>query len=243
MQEIVYHKNYELESSYWWFVARNKIIYKIIKNKTDLRENEMILDAGCGTGGFSEFMSRHFRMIGLDTSSIALEYAKKRGLVHLFNTTLGEFPKEEWAIRAITMLDVLEHIDDDLEAMRQAYDLLPPGGWLIATVPAYMWLWSRHDEMHMHKRRYNLREFREKLQNAGFDIEYSSYFNTLLFIPAVIKRMMNRVFNQSSDQPVDEVAPWLNKVFTGIFGFESTILPALKFPMGLSIICIARKPK
>jgi ubiquinone/menaquinone biosynthesis C-methylase UbiE len=242
MQEIVYHTNYELEDTYWWFVARNKVIYNIVKNKTDLNKGDTILDAGCGTGGFSKYMSRRYKMIGLDTSSTALEYARKRGLVNLFHTTLDKFPKDDWDVKAITMLDVIEHIDDDRSAVRQAYEILQPGGWLIASVPAFMWLWSNHDEMHMHKRRYVMSRFRDMITASGFEIEYSTYFNTLLFLQAAAKRMFNRMFQKEQDKPVDELPKFLNNIFTKVFSAEALLLPGIKFPFGLSIICIARKP-
>jgi hypothetical protein len=106
-----------------------------------------------------------------------------------------------------------------------------------------MWLWSNHDEMHMHKRRYIKKQFGQVVEDAGFEIEYMTYFNTFLFFPAVVKRMLNRMLKEEQEKPVDEVPPLLNRIFTGILGAEAHIIPALRFPFGLSIVCVARKPK
>ena len=89
MQEIVYHTNYELEDSYWWFQARQVIIDKLIHKFTNLKNNDTILDAGCGTGGFASYISQYFNVIGLDTSKTAIEFSKKRGIKVIYNQTLG----------------------------------------------------------------------------------------------------------------------------------------------------------
>ncbi len=193
MQEIVYHTNYELEDTYWWFVARNRIVKSIIENRTELRAGDVILDVGCGTGGFAKLISEQFEPICLDTSSIALEYCKKRGLNNIHNSFLSDFPVANYKISAISLLDVVEHIEDDAQVLKEAFELLPENGWLIATVPAYQKLWSKHDEIHHHYRRYNRFEFVSKLREAGFSIKYSSYFNTLLFFPALLKCFLDKI--------------------------------------------------
>jgi SAM-dependent methyltransferase len=243
MEEIVYHTNYQLEDTYWWFVARNKIVLDIINKKCQLKEGDDFLDAGCGTGGFTKQLGEHYNIIGLDSSEIALEYCRKRGLKNLYKSYLEDFPKNEWNVKAISMLDVVEHIDDDIGVLKTAYDILPAGGYFIATVPAYMWLWSRHDEIHMHKRRYNKSNFTDLLRETGFKIEFSTYINSFLLIPAMLKRFAENIFkiSKADEQPVDEVSPLMNKIFEKIFKFEGKLLSIMRFPFGLSIFVIARK--
>ncbi len=244
MQEIVYHTNYKLENSYWWFTARNAIVGRVIdKVCKGLRAGDELLDAGCGTGGFAGYIAQKFKVIGLDTSELALEYCRKRGLTNLYCTTLDGFPKDEWNVRIITMLDVVEHIEDDAGVVRQAYDILPSGGWFVAAVPAYQWLWSRHDEIHMHQRRYNRKKFVKLLAEAGFTIEYHSYFNFFLFLPAALKRLLSKLFGEKEPPaPVDEVSPAVNRLFNSVFGFERRFMPALRFPFGVSFLAVAKKP-
>lgn len=243
MEEIVYHTNFELEDNYWWFTARNKIVFELINKFCSLNSSDTILDVGCGTGGFAKILSSRYSVICLDNSPLALEYCRKRGLSNLCSTPLEEFPKDDSSVKTIVMLDVIEHIDNDAEFVKHAYNILSEGGRLIATVPAYMWLWSEHDEVHKHFRRYTKSNFTKLIEGAGFKVKYATYFNTLLFLPAVIKRFFEKLIPGKSkeESPVDKVSPFINKIFNSTFSFEGKILPKVKFPFGLSIIVIAEK--
>ena len=241
MQEIVYHTNYKLEDNYWWFVARNNIVNDMIKLRTDLSSYSQILDFGCGTGGFASILNKNYNVIGLDTSETALKYTLKRGISDRFLGELKDFPKDNYDIHAVTALDVIEHIEDDKKITHEIYEMLPKNGWLIATVPAYEWMWSHHDEVHMHYRRYNKKRFNDLLKNAGFKIEYSTYFNTFLFLPAFIKRLLDKIKNEKSEKPIDEVPDSLNKLFLRIFSSEKQFLKNISFPFGLSLLTIAKK--
>lgn len=243
MQEIVYHTNYELEDNYFWFLARNKIVMKLIDNYFEIDKDTDFLDIGCGTGGFTKVIDSKFNAIGLDTSQIALDYSAKRGINNLYCSLLSDFPKDNWDVKAASMLDVIEHIEDDVSVVNEVFNLLPDNGYFIATVPAYKWLWSKHDEIHMHYRRYSRKNFNKLLSNAGFEIVYSTYFNSLLFPPAAAVRIIDKITgrDKKKSEPVDKVSPLMNKIFNIIFSFEAKLLPLLKFPFGLSIITVARK--
>lgn len=247
MQEIVYHTQFVQEDTYWWFVARNKIVKELIKYFCPELKGKTILDVGCGTGGFSKLLLEDFNVICLDTSEIALEYCKQRNLNNLFHGTLDEFNPGNSIISATLFMDVIEHIDDDNAVVAKAFEILENKGYLIATVPAYQWLWSNHDVIHMHKRRYTKKGFNILLQNAGFNIVFSSYFNFFLFIPAVLKRFYDNAMNNASyssnpeSEVIEPVSPLMNKVFLKIFSYEKNILSKTALPFGLSIFTIARK--
>jgi len=243
MEEIVYHTNYKLENSYWWFIARNHIAKKLIYKKTDLQKGDYILDIGCGTGGFAQLISDSFIPICLDTSRLAIDYCKKRGIEHCFVSTINDFQLDEFNVKAAVMLDVIEHIENDREIINVVFDKLPHGAWFIATVPAYKALWSRHDEIHQHYRRYNKIEFNNLLREAGFNVCYSSYFNTFLFLPALAKRFLDKLTgaDKKITEPVEQVSPAINSIFKNIFLLEDKFLGKIVFPFGLSIVTIARK--
>jgi len=243
MKEIVYHTNFQLEDSYWWFLARREIINKTIKKTIDINPDEYILDVGCGTCGIAEFLSKNFNVVAIDTSELALEYCKKRGVERVFQTTLENFPKNQYKIKAITILDVIEHIENDTEIVEQLYETLPIGGYVIATVPAYQFLWSFHDEVHKHYRRYTLTNFKNLINSAGFKIIFASYFNTFLFPFAIFKRFIDIVFKiEKKNEYAIEILPKpINSLFTKIFEFEKYFFPKISFPFGLSILLIAKK--
>lgn len=240
MQDIVYHTNFEIESSYWWFVARNVIVKRLFQKFSQIQKGDYVLDVGCGTGGFAKLLSEDFNVLCLDTSSIALEYCRKRGLTNLFQMTIEEFPMGSYNIKSIFMLDVVEHIDDDFSVVKTAFDLLEKGGTLVVTVPAYRWLWSKHDEIHMHKRRYTRKQVKRLLEMVGFEVRFISYFNFFLFLPAVIKRLIET--NQSKVvEPVYPVSNALNKILLKVFLAEKYLLQFFRFPFGLSVLAIAKK--
>lgn len=247
MQEIVYHTQFIQEDSYWWFVARNNIVkFLISKNCPDLF-GKTVLDVGCGTGGFSSLISIDYNVICLDTSIIALEYCKKRGLSNLYLSTLDEFNPVGFEISAVLFLDVIEHIDDDVSVIKKANEILQKNGYFIATVPAYQWLWSNHDIIHMHKRRYTKKSFNELVIQSGFEIVFSTYFNSILFLPAVLKRFYDRIMknenpdNNSNAEAIEPVSPFVNKLFLKLFSSERYLLSRTSFPFGLSIMTIAKK--
>ena len=117
------------------------------------------------------------------------------------------------------------------------------GDYIIATVPAYQWLWGKHDEIHMHFRRYTVPKFKKLFNDAGFKVVYSSYFNTLLFPLAVIKRFVDKLIGADKHHtaPIDPVSPIMNKILQSIFSFEKNLIPSIFLPFGLSIILVAKK--
>jgi len=247
MQEIVYHTQFVQEDKYWWFVARNQIVKKLINFYAPELKGKTVLDVGCGTGGFSKIISEEYDVICLDTSEIALEYCKKRNLKNLFLGTLDEFEPGNSKISATLFMDVIEHIDNDKAVVTRANQILEKEGYLIATVPAYQWLWSKHDIIHMHKRRYTKNNFNSLLIESGFKVIFSSYFNSFLFFPAVLKRFYDKIMkndtasNNPESEVVEPVSPFINKLFLNIFSFEKHILTKTSIPFGLSIFTIAKR--
>lgn len=246
MEEFVYHANFLSEDTYWWFTAREKIILSLVeKFCPEITSRDTVVDIGCGTGGFLSKLAERYVAIGTDMSETALGYCRKRGLTRLYNTTVRDFPRESEEnkkIRAVFMLDVIEHIEDDQTIVQEVYDLLEPGGYFIAAVPAFQWLFTNHDRAHMHYRRYNRKQFTQLFVNAGFSLKKTSYFNFLLFLPAVISRFLNRnkVYKTPADA-LDKVSPLANSILHAVFAKEASLLQTMSFPFGLSLVIIAQK--
>lgn len=241
MFEQVYKTNFELEDTYWWFVARNKIVLQVTERITNLSPVDYVLDFGCGTGGFASLLAKKYNVIGIDPSPIAIEYCKKRGLENVFQITLDNFKVSDYQLKAIFALDVIEHIEDDLTTLQKLNNLLPNEGYLIVTVPAFKWLWSNHDVLHMHFRRYDKKTLSNLLLQAGFKISFISYFNFFLFLPAVFSRLFESKKSVENTPPVVPVSNTLNKVLTKVFLLEKYFLPYVRFPFGLSLFAIAKK--
>lgn len=241
MQEQVYHANFQHENEYFWFIARNSIVYSAFKKHCKVGKGENVIDIGCGTGGFASMLNEEYDVTATDTEPLALEYAKKRGLEDLHLGTLDDFSSEK-VFKAGFMLDVIEHIEDDNRVVSQVYDLLPSGAWFVASVPAYQWMWSTHDEIHQHYRRYTMGSFVKLLKRNGFEIVHKSYLNTFLFPLALAKRVIDRFTKGKEETPHDEVSPILNSLFTKVFSSEKGLVNSIGLPFGLSILVIARKP-
>jgi len=244
MNNEEYEKLYKFEHFYWWHVGRRDILNSFLKRFLKNRENQ-ILEIGCGTGGNLEILSKWGKVTGLDISERALGLCRKRG----FNNLLlgkGEqmnFPDKSFDL--VVALDVLEHIKDDKRVLEESWRVLKEGGYSLATVPAYQFLWSEHDEALEHYRRYSLLDFSNKLRQAGFNIVKMSYLVSFVF-PAVLGyRILRKILFPKSKKNIAYVflPKPINFFFTILLKLESFLLKYFNLPFGTSIICIAQKPK
>lgn len=244
MENKIFDEMYKVESQHWWFVARRKIIESAIK-KLSLSHDSSILDAGCGNGDNLSVLSKYGNVEAMEKDEGALLKAQEREIGKVFQ---GELPNGIHAeIRKdndlIVLLDVLEHIDDDAGSLRALSNYVEESGKLILTVPAYQFLWTNHDVLHHHKRRYTLNKLRKLIESNGWDVNYISYFNFFLFPLAFIDRMIKKIFSSDKSEDLQMPANCINALFEKIFGFESRLMGKIKFPFGLSIIVMAEKSK
>jgi 2-polyprenyl-3-methyl-5-hydroxy-6-metoxy-1,4-benzoquinol methylase len=242
VEDVLYRTVYEIEKTHWWCVARQRIVEDVIDQRIALAAGARVLDVGCGTGAVLEALSARFEAYGTDTSQLAIDLCRARGLTNAFCCTLATFPRNDLRFDLVTLLDVVEHIDDDLAILRQAHRRLKAGGWALVTVPAYPFLWGPHDVVNHHKRRYTLAGLRHVLQAAGLELRMLSYFNTLLFPAALLAWAGEKLVGIKADpRPRVPPAP-LNALLTRIFSLEKYLLRGLALPYGLSLIALARRP-
>lgn len=244
MENKLFDEMLRVENYHWWFVARRKIINTFIK-KMGIRDNSRIFEIGCGNGANLEFLSNHGRITSIEKNEVALANAKNKNIGELYQGELPNgIPEEiDGNFDLIVMLDVLEHIDDDEACLRVLCDYIGDNGKLFITVPAYQNLWSHHDEVHQHKRRYSIPELQKLLEGNGWKISHSSYFNTLLFPLAFIHRKTNSVLSKN-DYELTLPSKWLNWLLYNIFSLEQYLIGTISFPFGLSIIiCAEHKNK
>ena len=244
MESRLYQEIEELElRGHWWFKSRHKIIRSLLK-KFIFSRAATALDIGCGTGTtlklFKEF---NLKVSGLDASDEALVLSKvKNPTAVLFR---GSFPEIDFRGQydVITLLDVLEHIDDDAFAVRKLGETLAPNGIAIITVPAFMLLWTEHDDILYHKRRYTKRSFLKVLHSSPkLKIEKLSYFNFLLFPAIVSFRLARRIFlfRRGASDFFTLPKP-LNWLLLKVFSLEEKLLTLVNFPFGVSLVSVVRR--
>ena len=189
MYEHEYGAMYRLEDVYWWFIARRQLAVEVLTRELASRPEAEILDVGCGTGSNLEAFSGLGHATGVDMSPEALSFCRARGARRVTFSEIERLPFADASFDVVTAMDVLEHVDDDLAALAELRRVLRPGGLLLATVPAYGFLWSEHDEALKHRRRYTAHELRNKLTVRDFAVERTSYFITALFFPILAMRL------------------------------------------------------
>lgn len=241
MDERKITEMFDKEDTYWWFVARRSMVLSLLK--TYLKRGSSLLDAGCGTGLLTKTVDRVYKVTATDYSETSLALTRKRKpKARILQTNLEKkLPFQSNTFDGITLLDVLEHIDDE-KALVQLYRVMQPGGILFLTVPAYPWLFSYWDILHQHKRRYTKKQLIEILERKGFSIVHASYFNTILFPLILFIRILKSIFqrhNESSD--CYELPFKANKFLSMLFSLETCFATTHTLPFGLSLLVIAKK--
>lgn len=238
MDELLYRQHATLEDMHWWFVGRRRIVMRLIDQWVP--RGVVLLDVGCGAGGTLSELQSTYQVRGIDSSESAIAACRARGLesVSLGNaadpSTWGPLP-----VGAVTLLDVIEHLDDDVAALGAAASATQPGGRVIVTVPAYQWLWSSHDTRNHHRRRYTLHQLLDRHRAAGLQPLQFGYFNTLLFPMALAQRILSRA--GIGADPLRLPPAMINRWLGRIFAAEAIVLTRMhrRFPVGLSVFCVS----
>ncbi len=240
MDPKAYVQMAELEDQHWWFVARRSILSHLI-HSLNLPTTCRILDVGCGSGGNLPMLVKHGSVWGMEYSDGAREQAVSRGLATIESGHLPDLvPFTDLQFDLITMLDVLEHLNGDVDSLKALGPRLKPGGWILLTVPAYQFLWSQHDVLNHHKRRYNASHLKQVVQAAQFNIRYISYFNSFLFPIVLTIRLLQKVMGRQDTDDLVMPSPLVNRSLRSIFEFEKHLLRPFSFPCGVSLVLLAQ---
>ena len=245
---------YQIEDESFWFDHRNQVI-ELLFNKY-VKTQDVIIDVGGGNGYVSYNLQNcgYHNIVLVEPGKVGCQNAKDRGLDLVVNATLEQvgFLKDE--VDCAGVFDVVEHIETDVEFLRKLNWTLAPEGVLFITVPAFNLLWSNEDVKAGHYRRYTLKSITKALHEAGFKINYKSYFFSFLFAPILLKRVLggkvknNNVASNLSREAKSELTDHVTP--TGLFGCILRIFCAIEryfikreisMPIGSSIIIVAKK--
>jgi SAM-dependent methyltransferase len=244
MMEHTYPILFRVEQSHWWHIGRRRIIAgfveDICRRVSDRRPR--ILDVGCGTGANLIMLSKYGDAEGVDVSEDALAFCRERGLDKVRLGAAEELPYEDETFDLVTALDVVEHMDNDLAGLSEMQRVLRPGGRVLLFVPTFMFLWGVQDDVSNHRRRYRLPQLQRVLEQAGLEIERTTYANITFFLPILLVRKLMRLTGIKTESENTINVPALNGLLGRLLGAESMILRYVNLPFGVSGLCVAKKP-
>lgn len=240
-------REYELqthraEDRHWWYQGRRRVIERAIA-RLGLPKDASILDAGCGSGRNMVDLARHGVVTGVELSPTSAELARERGAGEVVEGSVMDMPFEDGSFELTVSLDVIEHLSDDVAALTELRRVTAPGGALLVTVPAYQWLWSGHDEINHHHRRYNRRTLLAAAESAGWHCERTSHFNSLLLPMAIALRALDKINPKTTKSSLDLWVPPgpMNCVLRQPLHLEAALIGrGRSIPAGLSLLAVFR---
>lgn len=239
MRETAYREHFRVEDRHWWFRGRWAVIEAML-SRVPLPRSPKILDAGCGTGGNLQRYAELGRAEGVEPSAEAVEFCKERGF-DVQQAGLEDLPYEEDRFDLIAASDVLEHIAAEREALRELWRVAAPGGVLLLTVPAYMWMWTEEDVNLHHHRRYTRPRLEAAVESCGWETRISTYFNTLLLPPIALARKLPRRTGDQGD--LERTPQWMDGPLSLPMRLEARLIRSgISLPAGVSVGIICRKP-
>jgi SAM-dependent methyltransferase len=244
----VLHELFEVEREHYWFRARNDVIETAMRrHRVGPREDSSVLEVGCGNSNVLSHLSQTMgtkMWIGGDLFVEGLLHSRERVDLPLVQLDVNSLPFCG-SLDAVCMLDVLEHLRDDVHALEEIYRALKPGGQAVLTVPAYRSLWSHYDDLCCHQRRYNTTELEQKLRAAGFEVRMMSYYMaTLLPLVFFQRKVLSRLNGDDTLSITNtiKVIPVVNTLLYWLCSAEKRLVSRTGLPFGTSIIAVARRP-
>jgi len=232
------------EERHWWYAGMRRVALATLSRALAGRRDLLILDAGCGTGGTTTRLAQFGNVVGIDLAWEALRPARTHDL-RLARASIDRLPFADAVFDVVTSFEVIYHlgVSSDVDALVELRRVLKRGGLLLLRVPAHDWLRGEHDRLVHTRHRYARAEILTKLRTAGFDVQYVSWANSVLFPAAVAKRALERR-NQHEDVAA-EPDLWqppqpLNALLESAVAIEALAIPRrLPLPFGLSLLAVA----
>jgi SAM-dependent methyltransferase len=229
----------EEDRRHWYFLGRLALIVRVLE-RTLPPAPCRILELGCGTGNVLQALGRFGEAVGVEHDPGLRAVGRAAGLDIRAGTLPADVPVPDGWADAVLLLDVIEHLDDDVGGLRAARNAVRPGGLVMVTVPAYAWMWSAHDVALGHRRRYTARRLRAALDAAGLRVERVSYFNTVLFPAIAGVRLLKKAVG-STAHDLHRLPAVVNALLTRLFALERHVALSPGLPFGTSLLALARR--
>lgn len=259
-----YYKNYyHLERNHWWFVVRLEILKQelqkiaVLENNLEKNKQRKILNIGIATGKTSEMLQEFGEVTSLEYDGVCAEFVRQTLQLEVIEGSILELPFEKGSFDWVCVFDVIEHVKDDKKAVSEMNRVCKQNGKIYITVPAFQSLWSHHDEINHHFKRYKMNEIvnlfdlqSEKTNdNYSFKILRKTYFNSFLFIPIWLFRKLNFLILQQfirkgagSDFEIYKENHFLDSILKGIFLIEKKLFQKnSSFLFGVSLLFFVQK--
>ncbi len=233
-------QTHRAEDRHWWYRGRRRVL-DVVLDGLGLPPGARVLDAGCGSGRNMVELQRYGSVTGIELSSPSVQAARERGVGEVLEGSVLELPFADDSFDLAVSLDVVEHLEDDVAALRELRRVVAPGGRLLVTVPAYQWLWSRHDVINHHHRRYSRTTLVAAAQRAGWECERATHFNSLLLPPAIAMRAVESLSRNGNGSSLDLWIPPqpLNWGLQQPLNLEAALIGrGIRIPAGLSLLAL-----
>jgi len=239
MERAAYREMADLDQRHWWYRARRQILAELVRREVHPPQNARILEIGCGTGHNLEMLGRFGEVDAIELDDESRAIAQSRLGRDIMSARLPELRGiAQCHYDLIAALDVIEHIGDDKGAVAAISTRLKPGGKFLMTVPAHPWMWSAHDTVNHHKRRYSKASLKRLIQGSPLKLDKIGYFNSLLFPLAVADRLVSKLRGKDEAEVKLPSTP-LNSGLEAVFAAERHLVGRLPLPPGLSLFAVA----
>lgn len=239
MDRIVHERMAAHDSTHWWYRARRDILSDYIARYAGLPKDARILEIGCGTGHNLPMLAQFGAVDAIEIDDASREIASARLGRPVGDAPLPALPGvERGAYDMVAVLDVVEHIEDDVAALKAMASVLKPGGRILIAVPAHQWMWSAHDVVNHHHRRYSKRTLAAAIEGAGLKARKMCWFNSLLFPLAAAARVAGKLTGRDDSDDSPPAKP-LNWAFERIFRLERHLVGRVPMTPGVSIVTLA----
>jgi len=235
----------ELERSHWWFLVREKIMLLLL-SKNLPSGSLKILNIGAAGGASSEWLTAYGDVVSVETDIFFVDHLHRSG-IDVIEAGITCLPFVDASFDLVCAFDVIEHVEDHQKALLEMHRICKDEGYICITVPAYQQLWSSHDVVNGHFRRYNFKQLKAIInQSISVEIKSWTYFNSILFIPILITRTFQKINDnqrqfQQSDFEKYKTGSFANKILYYLFNVEVTLLKYFRLPFGVSLFCFAKK--